>query len=347
MHTVSDRSNNRQKNIDILKAVFIVCVIIYHINWTDQNRLRLLFPFGVYQCVPGFMIITGYVYTLSTEKGSGSNYGSNLYAFPDILRRVISYTIPFAIAYFSEEIIGSYIGKINVSLNQFARYFFDGGIGPGSYYYPHLIQLCFFLPLIYMLIKYEGKKGLLICFFANLAFEVLIYAYWMNEECYRLLFFRYLFAISVGCYVALYGFSSIKMRAWILMMTTGFCAIILFIYIGWVPIVFQYWTGHTVFPSMFILLPTCFLITHDKWGEIQLFKPLAFIGKYTYDIFLFQMVFFALFVDKFYGNVSSRMELLIIIIFICVVGGLLFHFIEAPITKFVKTLVPITVKKFR
>ena len=53
-------------------------------------------------------------------------------------------------------------------------------------------------------------KGLQICFIINLLYEVLQYDWGLGQQCYRYLIFRYLFLISVGCYIGIYGVKKYK-----------------------------------------------------------------------------------------------------------------------------------------
>ena len=76
-----------------------------------------------------------------------------------------------------------------------------GGWGPGSYYYPLMIQFVFVFPIIYFVIKENSRRGLVICLVVNILYEILKWAYEMNIECYRLLLFRYIFIIAFGCYL--------------------------------------------------------------------------------------------------------------------------------------------------
>ena len=90
-----------------------------------------------------------------------------------------------------------------MTLKTIGVYFLTGGTGPGSYYYPVMMQFVFVAPLIFCVIKKYEEKGVVLSFVANLFYEVLQRAYGMNEQCYRLLLFRYTFLIAFGCYLHL------------------------------------------------------------------------------------------------------------------------------------------------
>ena len=66
--------NNKEKQlgrnsvIDIIKGICILFVIITHYQWTNEQRLMLLFPFWIDMAVPLFMIFSGYLSALSFYK---------------------------------------------------------------------------------------------------------------------------------------------------------------------------------------------------------------------------------------------------------------------------------------
>lgn len=177
--------NERNHFIDILKGICILFVIITHFPWEADERLKLLFPFWIGMAVPVFMIISGYVNTLSFERNGIAKIG-DAYQSSMVVSKVLRYTIPFAMV-FLLEMLSLYIeGRWEVSAKSLlvtAKWFLIGGKGPGSYYYPILIQLIFLLPIIYFIVRKFGFKGVVLCGLINGAYEVLQYAYGMNEEC--------------------------------------------------------------------------------------------------------------------------------------------------------------------
>ena len=61
----NENSQDRKSVIDIIKGIAILAVIITHTSWTKEERLSYLFPFWIDQAVPVFMIMSGYVNSLS------------------------------------------------------------------------------------------------------------------------------------------------------------------------------------------------------------------------------------------------------------------------------------------
>lgn len=96
----------RNHSLDIYKGVCILLVILTHFNWTASERLKYLFPFWVNMAVPMFMIISGYVYSLSFEKHK-INTISKAYSLNNLLNKFIRYTVPFLLVFVIEMVIRS------------------------------------------------------------------------------------------------------------------------------------------------------------------------------------------------------------------------------------------------
>lgn len=175
----------------------------------------------------------------------------------------------------------------------------------------------------------SGYKGLLICFFANFIFEVLKSSYGMNDGCYRLLLFRYLFAISFGCFLAVCS-ERLKRIWYIISFFAGILFLILVCYLQYTPRVFIYWTKTSMLAVLYIV--PVFLVCFRKFRTVKCFA-LEHIGKASYNIFLVQMVYYG-YVNKIWQLTGCpRYVHLGINIVICVIFGVIFYYIETPISK--------------
>jgi hypothetical protein len=119
------------------------------------------------------------------------------------MNKIIRYTIPFVMAYAIEIIVSVIFHKMTIY--GMVANFIRGGVGPGSYYYPIMMQFIFVFPFIYCIVKKCDFFGIIVCFFINGMFEVIQRSYGMAAANYRLLVFRYIFLMSVGCYLYLGG----------------------------------------------------------------------------------------------------------------------------------------------
>ena len=79
--------------------------------------------------------------------------------------------------------------------------FISGGEGPGSYYTPVMVQFILVIPVIIKVIKKYRLGGLAVCFLVNLSLEFFKNVVNMGADIYRLLIFRYIFAIAYEVYL--------------------------------------------------------------------------------------------------------------------------------------------------
>lgn len=323
----------RNSILDILKGICIVFIVITHFSWTAEERLKYLFPFWIDMAVPTFMIISGYVYAVSYKR-NGINDILSAWELKNTLSKMIRYTIPFVIAYVVEEVWLLYVDQFGSLYKAIAR-FICGGAGPGSYYYPVMMQFVFFYPIVFAIIKKYNCKGLLICGFLNLMYEIFQRAYSLNSDTYRLLIFRYILLISAGCYIAIYGVTWGKRKA-IFAIIIGAAFIILVEYIGYKPRIIIYWTRTSFIAALFIIPIVTYIIC--KLNSLKC-AVLELLGKASYNIFLVQMVWYisgSLVVEKY---VTSRAIHLLINLVCCLITGIVFYEIESRITKKINLLI--------
>ncbi len=194
----------RYHSIDFVKGIGILFIIITHYKWQDIERLKFLFPFWIDMAVPVYMIISGFVYTKSFQK-SEINTIDRAYTVDVLLGKIIRYSIPFLITFIIEIFAINAILGIHYDSLYVCRRFLSGGFGPGSYYYPCMIQFIFYFPVIFAIVQRYHFNGVFFCGGINLIYEILKFAYGMNEGCYRLLIFRYTLCIAYGSYLAMGG----------------------------------------------------------------------------------------------------------------------------------------------
>ncbi|SKB96467.1 Peptidoglycan/LPS O-acetylase OafA/YrhL, contains acyltransferase and SGNH-hydrolase domains [Lachnospiraceae bacterium] len=320
--------SRRNSMVDILKGLGIIVIIITHFRWEDSERLKYLFPFWVDQAVPVFMIISGYVYAMSYGRNNIKTLSSG-YRFDFVVNKIIRYTIPFLMAYLIEVIVFM-ITKSDLSINYFAVRFIRGGVGPGSYYYPVMIQFIFTFPFIYFIVKKFDYAGIIICFVINGVYEILQRCFMFSEDNYRLLVFRYIFLMSVGCYLYL-GKTKPKTIWKIVGMIVGMLWLIGFKYMGYQPKVIIYWSGTCMLAALWTAPVVDFLLRNEKISQMRC-KPLEEVGKASYNIFLTQMVFYAS-ARSIVNKIPHRALSLIFCIGVNVIVGLIFYKIESKITK--------------
>lgn len=292
-----------------------------------MQRLTMLFPFWVDMAVPVFMIISGYLYSLSYQKSGYSNL-KQCYSIKASIKRLIRFTIPFFIIFLIEHIIFRFLFNQPSNVANVIKSFITGGTGPGSYYYPLLIQFVFIMPLIFFVIKKYDIKGLLVCVAANFLFEVIKSNLYISEGVYRLLVFRYITVIAFGCYFAI-AKTKLGIGIGCTMMIIGIVYIIVTQYLAFPPVIMKYWTGTSMLASIYIIPIASMLLKCEKLR----FSPIELIGKASYNIFLVQMAYYGIFADWLYAVIENKFLQFVISLLICVLLGVVFYLVETPLTK--------------
>lgn len=330
---------NRNHLVDSLKGLSAILVVVSHFEWTLPLQKMLLFPFWMNMTVPVFMIVLGYGNTISYEKHNTTT-ALSLYNPLNWLPRLLRYVIPFTVTFAVEMVYYYYLKWLHfdkASYDFMFETYITGGVGKGSYFFPLLTQIIFLCPVIYLIVKKLRFAGLIICGAVNLIYEAVKYYLSVGDELYRLLSFRYILLLAAGCYVALYGFELTKKTAIISTVSvfTGFMFIVLTFYFNVSPFWFNQWTGSCCVSALYIIPPILYLIA--KKGHLQS-KFLSFVGKASYNIFLFQMVWIAFGAHTLNRFTSSNLVFILANTIICVIGGILFYLIDNPVTGFIKSL---------
>lgn len=167
----------------------------------------------------------------------------------------------------------------------------------------------------------------MVCLMVNAIYEVLQRAYGLNVETYRLILLRYVYIIAYGCFLFI-GKRLIKKSEYICLFLIGTTFLILYHYKGYEPRIIIYWTK-TCFLACFYIVPIANVLIRLKIHN----RILEVIGKASYNIFLTQMVYYEFMARSMYEFVPSRIIQLIININICVIVGVVFYYLESPVTK--------------
>ena len=186
-------------------------------------------------------------------------------------------------------------------------------------------------PLIWALVTRFRFKGLVICFSLNLLYEAIKTLINLNPELYRLLAFRYLFAVAFGCYLFVKQSEGKKEnRIWYFVLGVfGALYIFLFNYTKAEPIITNQRVTTSVFAVMFIVPLMMYLTRSNKINN----RIIEALGKASFDICLVQMIFhwyISDFVDSFIPG--KGLQLLFNII-LCSTIGVIYYKIENPITQ--------------
>lgn len=318
--------SNRNHTIDVLKGIAIIMVVITHYEWTLDQRKYFVFPYIINMAIPIFMVITGYVYSISLK---GINHLEDAFVWRKLLQRSLRYTLP-VIAVICWELCDTNFTITTDSLERL-RWAINGTFGKGNYYYPVMMQLLFLFPLIYFVIDKKKTKGLLVSFIANLLYEILSWAYCIPSNSYRVLMFRYLFLIAVGVYA--YKGYKLSRFANVILTTIGFGYITLVAYLGYEPKILNVdWVATNLISSLLIVPFMVFVLQNIR---IQ-FLPLEILGRASYHIFLVQMIYYAGYYTIIQEKSTTWIAHLIAGIVISLGLGVAFYYIDKPIQNLIR-----------
>ncbi|NCC87308.1 MAG: hypothetical protein EOM05_05505 [Clostridia bacterium] len=312
------KSDIRLWNFDYLKFFCVLWVILTHSDFTDDQREMFLFPYMIDMAVPIFMIITGYMSSLSIEKRQ-IKITRQYFTSGTALRKIQAVLLPFVFAYVLEVFI--YLAFFDVSIN---KYFllellkYDN-MGPGSYYTPVLIQLLLLFPIIYFFYIKKPVVTSIVVVATEVIFEVYKTSSDMPIEIYRLICLRYIVCILLGI-ILYHNRECLRNKIYYLVAIPSIAFIYVVSYTEYETYVFDAWITTAMPTNLWAFVLVLLGINYFKKLPNMLHKVVTRIGRGTYYIFLTQMVWFSFELDK---NISSLTVAVLLNIFVCISGGLL------------------------
>lgn len=270
--------------IDFLKGFCILSVVLTHcLPMQDE----ILFPFWGGQAVPVFLLIQVFhTYKKGLVNLPIPNYRK---IFDRILKPFIfqvSILFVFLVLFSSKpflEIIKSIL--------------FAGGIGPGSYYVWIYIQFIFLTYITSYIIKFIKNQSGVFLFFVGISiiFEIICSYTNIRGGIYRLLFFRYYFLIYLGYMWIKKGIQMNITNIIFSIISIVFIYLLQYREVKLEPFFFDswryyHWICYFYTANLFIYI-IHIIYNNLNYRIIHLFKML---GKYSFDIYLFQMVIFTI-----------------------------------------------------
>lgn len=309
----------RNHFVDISKGLAIIMVTVTHYSWESAERLQWYFPYWISMAVPIFMIVTGVMSAASFER-RGVETLQGAYAPRLLVQKKIRYTMPF-LCMFIAEVVLEWMRGHHYHPVQLCKLFITGGIGVhGTYYYPVLMQLIFLIPVIWYIVK-KWKWGIATCFLFNLILEYWKNVIGMGREEYRLMAFRYIFAIAMGCFIHIYKDKKMTWT-WILMWFVGVSYIWKVNYTDYKPEILNRWTNTSMMTILY--MAPIFVFGMKKLSQVKC-KWLETIGKASYHIFLFQIIYYNFVGPYVMTWIGSRAAELVVSVAMCLAGGYGFY----------------------
>ena len=311
--------------IDFMKGICILLVILNH-SIPSEIRSAIGFPFWGSPAVPIFLIIQVFHFY---KKGIDSVKLNYIKIWKRIARPffVVELLI-FVVWLYKYYRIANSIPSIKESV-----YMLTGG--PGSYYPWIYLQFAILLPLCRPLMRINSIYILLVILLLSQFAELLCTLITMPEWIYRLTFFRYIFLIYLGSLLATKGITlnGITMTLSVI----SIASIFLFTYsnIDTSPMFYNidawstcHWISYIYIAFfMIIMLKKTYVCLQNN----NLSGLIIRIGKYSYEIYLFQLLFFTCVSDYIINLLSlddKKMTTIILSTLLCVIPVLLYKKIE-------------------
>lgn len=289
--------------IDYIKGLCILFVV-----WTHcMNRGELsniLFPYWGDTAVPIFIIIQVFHYykkRVSIRMPSISKLWKRIMK-PYIIMVALMFIVQFFMYY-------------DLTDGTFSPTLYWENRGPGSYYIFIYIEMAFVIPLFAPLFgKFSTKWVLVIFLILSQLVEIICSLTHCPDNIYRIVFFRYIFLIFIGYLLATKGLELNKLT-----ITAGIFSM-LFLYL------FAYKKNdmEPLFCTHLSLWPLChwicyiyiayFFLTFLKYTYSKLITHhcvlswIENIGKKSYDIYIFQIFYYAT-ISTYVGKALSTIEI--------------------------------------
>mgnify|MGYP007029248378 FL=1 len=322
--------------IDYLKAFAIVLVVTTHF-FTYKDKDFALFIYVIQMGMPLFMFISSYNFAMSAER-HGLNTLSALYA-PAQMKKHFGGILPAYTLLFVVELAANlWLGK-GYSLGDLLYAYISGGLNGGShggYFFCIYWQFLLFAPLLYLLLRRWPEQTLLAALALDMLYEFAVGALDIPRALNRLLFIRYLFIAVFGLYFYLWRS---RVRLWMVALgavfSLGYITALEYFGLDW-PLT-TYWLNTNVYASFYYIAVAVFAFHFFEQKQLpgKLHMLVRTIGCSTWQIYLFQMLFFRLHWSAPLGELPLFLKVLIGDAF-CVAVGCLWSALESRMRKKMK-----------
>lgn len=315
--------------IDILKV--IACFFVFRIHMGNVSAFT---PFVMF-AVPIFIFITSYNYTQSCYSRDTLTIKS-WYSAKNLTKKFVRLYVPYMAFAICQLILifalnaGYNIGNVIIS-------FFVGGYGPGNYYLLLMLQIILIFPFLLFFNRKNPNLTLIVCFVFYFAYHLFMFFVFPENPndvttiggiINKWTFFRWIFLLDCGIY---FYISRDKIKWW---------QLVLLMLIDVIPYILQLTTE---LPTLYIRgIPYHFIVVgilglcikylrNISFGKLN--RIVAYLGKATWHIFLFQQLYFWLI-----RLLDWRIGFTYLSFPICFFGGILFYTAQVLTSKQFKRL---------
>lgn len=298
--------------IDFLKGLCIIFVIINHCMPEDIMASTAFFFWGV-SAVPIFLIIQVFHAYKKGVENIRLNYNR-------LWKRIVW---PFFVAefiIFVSFIIRDHHFTFNYIINDALSLIKTGGYGPGAYYPFIYLQFAFILPLITWAFKSHKSYLCIVFVIISQLSETACSYFHMPQLAYRLLFIRYIFLFYLGFLLAYKGFILNLYTFCLASICLVFSTYVIYSHNDFVPILYDFvnpachWFCYIFITFFLLFLLRKVYYIFDSVSVLKMYVLKA--GKYSYEIFLFQIVYFAIandYIDNLLKHIISHYHAYVLI----------------------------------
>lgn len=296
-HIVCFSKTKYDPTLDFLKGVLIFLVVLNHCT-SSELRDYILFPIWGLPAVPLFILIQVFhAYKNGLNSVKKPKWGK---LWKRILRPFIIIELIIGIITLNKMLfMSSFGGGINQEMikQTFYDFVIEGGKGPGSYFPWIYLQIAIVLPFIANFLKKMSLKHMAIAFLlVSMAIEVVCSFIKISPSLYRILFVRYFFVFFLGYVLAKKGVELNKYT--ICISIISIIATLFFSYSKPMLEPFFYtskWiTCHWIcyIYQMYLMMFGIVVIYRKMFQYKKLTSFICLVGRSSYEIFLFQMLYF-------------------------------------------------------
>lgn len=320
-----ENKNTRNVNIDVLKGLAIISVILLH-TYDGFLLLRIGAPLHIWQAVPVFMILQGYNNTNSYLRRGFQSLKDflNIKYFIKKFNRLL---FPYIIFFILQTIFLKVTDPVYFSSVSVIERFITGGRGPGSYFVPLSIQTQLLLPLIFLFMRKNTKVRLVIIFLLSILLELFRLMLPIEEDLYRILLIRFIFALALGVALSILKSDFFKTTFFKGLTLVSTIYIIGVMYFDWNFIMEKFWHSQHA-PGFF--WPLFLIIFFEQLSlppSNKMVSTIGLFGKASYHIFLVQLFYFWKPISEETPNLPTIFESIVNVV-VCVVLGLIFFELE-------------------
>ena len=167
---------------------------------------------------------------------------------------------------------------------------------------------------------------LLIGLVLNILYEFIVYKINISEGIYRLLVFRYIYLLFLGCFLS--ENKKLNVTTCIGSILLGIIIISLIDYMNFKIPFFKYWIDTSFLCSLYIC-PIVYFVINMKINN----TIIEYFGRMSYNIFLVQMLYYyslGKIISRYINNLILEIPISLVI---CILTGFIFYIYEQKITK--------------